>query len=89
MFIKNSFFLKYLFKDLPKDVNPSIYASYLALFGIITETLMGSLCTYEPTRLLGVLLTAGLHIFIMSMIPAASVMEWNIFCLWAIGWLFV
>ena len=79
-----SWVLKLLCKDHPRDLNPSTLCTVLAYSGVALEISCGSLCAYGPTRMLGVGMAATLHLYIMSMLPFASVMEWNVFCMWVI-----
>eukprot|EP01006_Ploeotia_vitrea_P043380 TRINITY_DN66723_c7_g5_i2.p1 TRINITY_DN66723_c7_g5~~TRINITY_DN66723_c7_g5_i2.p1 ORF type:complete len:397 (-),score=7.06 TRINITY_DN66723_c7_g5_i2:197-1387(-) len=81
-------FVKALFKDYPKDLNPSNLAFLIALKGCTVEVAMGWLCVYQPTAHLGVFITTLFHIYILSMLPFASVMEWNVFCINATWFLF-
>ena len=71
---------KHLFKDIPKDVSPSDTLRGLAIFGCVGEIMLGPLNLFFPA--IGVPLAISLHIFILSMTPFASVMEWNVLCIY-------
>jgi len=58
---------------------PSDLGKLVATFGRLSECFMGLLCLIPATRYLGVFVTCGFHSFIISMMPFASVFEWN-FC---------
>eukprot|EP00548_Thalassiothrix_antarctica_P009241 CAMPEP_0194152826 /NCGR_PEP_ID=MMETSP0152-20130528/54142_1 /TAXON_ID=1049557 /ORGANISM="Thalassiothrix antarctica, Strain L6-D1" /LENGTH=568 /DNA_ID=CAMNT_0038857669 /DNA_START=68 /DNA_END=1774 /DNA_ORIENTATION=- len=73
-----------LFKDLStgkqRDVNPSNFLTGLASFGCVMEIILGPLNLFFPKY--GVPLAFMFHSYIISMMPFASVMEWNVFCLY-------
>jgi hypothetical protein len=87
---------KLLYRDLPRDVNPSDFITYLASFAVIAEVALGPLCLFLPALQihpalplgLGLFITTSFHVYILSMTPFASVMEWNVFCLFMIHGLF-
>jgi len=62
------------------DVNPSRLLELLAHAGVAAEVSLGPLCFFLPQ--LGVPLSFVFHGFILSMTPFASVMEWNVFCIY-------
>ena len=68
------------------DVNPSRFLEFLAQFGCIGEISLGPLCLFYPK--LGVPLALAFHLYILSMTPFASVMEWNVFCIYLVCSLF-
>lgn len=77
---------KLLYKDIPHDVNPSAFLGQLAHLAVLGEISLGPLCLFYPT--VGVPLAWCFHLYIISMTPFASVMEWNCFCLFLINALF-
>ena len=79
-----SWVLKLLSKDHPRDLNPSRLCAVLAYSGVLLEITCGSMCAYGPTRMVGVAMALTLHLYITSMLPFASVMEWNVYCMWSI-----
>lgn len=75
----------WLFVDHPNDVNPHPVLKTLAKFGCLSEIMLAILCAsgVAISRIqLGVIVAIGFHCFILSMFPFASVMEWNVFCLY-------
>ena len=68
------------------DVNPSKFLEFLAQFGCIGEVALGPLCLFYPQ--FGVPLALAFHCYILSMTPFASVMEWNVFCIYNVLSLF-
>eukprot|EP01065_Artemidia_motanka_P018710 TRINITY_DN22048_c0_g1_i1.p1 TRINITY_DN22048_c0_g1~~TRINITY_DN22048_c0_g1_i1.p1 ORF type:complete len:567 (+),score=152.40 TRINITY_DN22048_c0_g1_i1:65-1765(+) len=80
--------IKKLYNAPPTDLNPSRFCAAMAHFGTLQEFLMGVCCVVPPLRLVGVGWTVVFHTFIFSMFPFASVMEWNIFCMFASAYLF-
>ena len=78
--------LKFLYNDLPRDVNPSKYISVLAQLAVIGECSLGPLCLFLPS--VGVPLALAFHTYILSMTPFASVMEWNCYCIFMVLALF-
>lgn len=77
---------KFLYNDLPRDVNPSKYISVLAQLAVIGECSLGPLCLFLPS--VGVPLALAFHTYILSMTPFASVMEWNCYCIFMVLALF-
>lgn len=77
---------KLLYKDLPRDVNPSRVLEVLASFAVAGEVLLGPLCLFAPV--LGVPLALCFHTYILSMTPFASVQEWNLYCIFMVLALF-
>ena len=67
-------------KNGKKDVNPSPFLEYLAIFGVVGEVSLGPLCLFFPS--IGFPITCVFHGYILSMTPFASVMEWNVFCVY-------
>jgi hypothetical protein len=67
-------------KSGPRDVNPSLFLQFLAKVGVVGEIGLGAVCLFAPQY--GVYLTWAFHGYILSMTPFASVMEWNVFCLY-------
>jgi len=77
---------KLLYVDTPRDVNPSKLLAFLAQFAVLAEVSLGPLCLFAPT--VGVPLAWAFHVYILSMTPFASVMEWNCYCLYMVQALF-
>jgi hypothetical protein len=72
-----------LYKDRngqPRDVNPSKFLEFLGHFGVMGEVSLAPLCFFLPQ--VGMPVTFLFHGFIISMTPFASVMEWNVFCMY-------
>lgn len=69
-----------LYRDAPQDVNPSGFLRFLAHLACLGEISLGPLNLFLPQY--GVPLAFAFHVFILSMTPFASVMEWNAFCLY-------
>lgn len=69
-------------KDYPKDLNPSTFCIMMAYSGVALEISCGWACAFGATRMIGVAMATTLHAYIISMLPFASVMEWNVYCLW-------
>ena len=67
-------------KGARPDVNPSALLRLLAHFGCIAEVALGPMCLFAPS--VGVPFSFAFHGYILSMTPFASVMEWNVFCLY-------
>ena len=67
-------------KDGKPDVNPSKFLEFLANFGCLGEVALGPLCLFFPEY--GFPITCIFHGYILSMTPFASVMEWNVFCIY-------
>ena len=67
-------------KNGKTDVNPSPFLRFLARVGCFGEIALGPLCLLMPQ--VGVPLSYAFHGYILSMTPFASVMEWNVFCLY-------
>jgi len=65
-------------KNGTPDVNPSRFLEILANFGCLGEIALGPLCLFFPQY--GFPITCVFHGYILSMTPFASVMEWNVFC---------
>ena len=40
---------KLLYRDLPRDVNPSVFITYLASFAVVAECTLGAACLFSPT----------------------------------------
>jgi len=78
----------YILDYILKDGNPTYIGKLIAVFGRTTECVMGFICIFSPTRYLGVFTTCGFHCFIISMLPFASVFEWNFFCIFLSIFLF-
>ena len=76
-----------LYKDMPRDVNPSGLLGFVAHFAVAAEISLGPLCLFCPS--VGAPLATCFHLYILSMTPFASVMEWNCFCIAIIQALFV
>jgi hypothetical protein len=74
--------LKYrqLFANPPHDMAPSRLLAHLATFGVLTELSLSPLVFASPT--LGVPLIICFHLYILSMLPFASVNEWNVSCIY-------
>ena len=73
-----------LYRDFPKDVNPSALCIAIARGGVAVEIALSLLCaSVPPMRTWGVRLACAFHAFIMLQLPFASVQEWNIFCVWS------
>lgn len=66
-------------KNGPADVNPSKKMEVLAHFGVLGEVGLGPLCLFVPQ--IGVPASFAFHGYILSMTPFASIMEWNVFCI--------
>lgn len=82
---------KWLFVEHPKDLRPHPLLKLLADFGCTSEMLLAGLCASGVAIggvRLGVFAAIGFHCFIISMFPFASVMEWNVVCLYMILHLF-
>ena len=75
-----------LYKDRPRNVNPSLFLSRLAHVAVLGEMALGPLCLFAPR--FGVPLAWAFHLYILSMTPFASVMEWNVMCLYLVHALF-
>ena len=69
-----------LFVNLPTDVSPSKLLRHLAAVGVGLELCLGPLCIFAPS--LGVPVAILFHVYILSMCPFASVMEWNATCIY-------
>ena len=65
-------------KNGTPDVNPSRFLEFLANVGVVGEIALGPLCLFFPQY--GFPITCVFHGYILSMTPFASVMEWNVFC---------
>ena len=68
------------------DVNPSGFLKFLANLGCLGEIALGPLNLFYPRY--GVPLALVFHSYILSMTPFASVMEWNVFCIYLVLALF-
>jgi len=77
---------KLMYKDAPKDVNPTELLGLIANFAVVAEIGLGPLCLFAPT--VGVPLATCFHLYILSMTPFASVMEWNCSCIFYVHALF-
>jgi len=77
--------LKMLHRDADYAM-PSALCCWITYFATAMECSLGAACIYWLS--LGVPLITKFHLYIFSMVPFASVMEWNIFCIWAGYWLF-
>ena len=71
----------FLFRDAGEgDLAPSaFFARALAVAGCLGEITIPLLWLFEPTRQLGALLGACMHIYIILMVPVGAVLEWNAF----------
>jgi hypothetical protein len=76
-----------MYKDRPRDVNPSKYLAAVAHIAVAVEVGLGPLSLLWPA--VGVPIATLFHLYILSMTPFASVMEWNVCCLYLIQALFV
>ena len=56
------------------------WLEFLANFGCLGEVALGPLCLFFPEY--GFPITCIFHGYILSMTPFASVMEWNVFCIY-------
>jgi len=70
----------------PEDSTPSTLCQAITIFATALEISLGVTCIFWPT--LGVPLITKFHLYIFSMVPFASVMEWNIFCIFSGYYLF-
>ena len=75
-----------LFVDAPRDRSPSALARRIAAFGRASELLLAPLAMFAPG--VGVPLALGFHAYIISMLPFASVNEWNVACVYFCVFLF-
>eukprot|EP00041_Stephanoeca_diplocostata_P006610 m.89858 g.89858 ORF g.89858 m.89858 type:complete len:328 (+) comp16451_c0_seq17:1323-2306(+) len=81
--------LPMLYKDLSKnDISPSALCKVIAGFGTFMEFALGALCSHPSTQHLGAYAAFSFHVYIMSMMPFASVQEWNLFCIILANFLF-
>ena len=58
----------------------------MAYFGVAMEIALAPLCILVPA--VGVPVAVSFHLYILSLTPFASVMEWNLACLYMVGVLF-
>jgi len=63
----------------PEDASPSELCCWITRFATVLECSLGAACVFCPS--IGVPLMAKFHLYIFSMVPFASVMEWNVFCI--------
>lgn len=61
-------------------MNPANFMAYWAIFGFCLEMCLAPLSLFAPKIGLG--LAISMHLYILSMLPFASVMEWNLVCLY-------
>jgi len=91
--ITSTRFKRSLYRDFPEDIRPSHVSSVLAHVGgtvvelVIPLTML--LSTNKTVTLLAVLGILSFHAFITSTFPLAVPLEWNVFFMFAAGWLFV
>jgi hypothetical protein len=69
--------LKLLHKG-PHDATPSALACGVTVLGTAMELSLAPLCVLLPA--VGVPVVCLFHFYIFCMVPFASVMEWNVFC---------
>jgi hypothetical protein len=69
-----------LFVDPPRDMAPSRLLHHLATIGVATELMLSPLAVLLPDY--GVPLILAFHTYILSMLPFASVNEWNVSCIY-------
>mmetsp|Transcript_2118 Transcript_2118/g.3052 ORF Transcript_2118/g.3052 Transcript_2118/m.3052 type:complete len:485 (+) Transcript_2118:395-1849(+) len=71
---------KLLYKDLSKDLKLSMFNKALTAFGVAMEIAVCPMCWFAPK--LGVPLAVIFHLYILLMMPFASVQEWNVVCIY-------
>ena len=75
-----------LFADAPRDHAPSRLARAISAFGCLAELSIAPLAMAAPS--VGVPLACAFHAYIISMLPFASVCEWNVACVYMALFLF-
>jgi hypothetical protein len=80
------------YRDFPNDLRPSRLASFMAhVTGTIAELVMPLVLLFSPwpwLTLVAVVSMLLFHAFITSTFPLAVPLEWNIFFMFAVVWLF-
>ena len=80
-----------LYRDFPRDLNPSKLAGFVAHQGTVIEFVAPVMLLFSTNRTLTVITLVVIvifHLFITSMFPLAVPLEWNIFYCFSAVWLF-
>lgn len=73
-------FRKIIYRDYPEDLRPSPVAGALAHFGTVSEYAFPLLLIFGdggPLTAIGLFITVGFHLFIVSNVPMGVPLEWN------------
>ena len=85
-------FKRSLYKSFPDDLRPSKVAwGFAHLGGTVVELVLPLVLLFSPNPAVTWLAIAGMiifHIFITSTFPLAVPLEWNVFFMFAVAWLF-
>jgi hypothetical protein len=86
-------FKRSLYRNFPEDIRPSKVSGTLAhVGGTVVELVLPLVLLLSTDRTLTALAVAGMivfHVFIISTFPLAVPLEWNVFFIFAAGFLFL
>ncbi len=89
--IRSQWFKRRLWRDYPEDMRPSRFAAVVAHFGTVQEFLWPLLLITvdnETVRWIAIIGMIVFHLNITSMFPLAVPLEWNLFMIFGILFLF-
>lgn len=80
-----------LYRDFPEDMRPSTLGATIAHFGTVLEFLLPAVLILSNGGTIGMIAVAGMvifHLHILSTFPLAVPLEWNVFMIFGLLFLF-